>query len=265
MHFQKFILLLLFFTQISFAYQDSDIDGVDDSVDQCLNTPFDVLVNEYGCANDKSYYGALTLKLGNDISFNSSSNKINNFNIFANYRYQNWDLSLSNSNYSTYDSFNDTVSATGDLYLSGGYLFKSETFNTKVILGTKLATADEDVGTGEQDYFASVNFDYFISRQQDVFLYYGYTVSGDSSEVDYEDFSAYSLGSGHAFNNKYYSAISYDYSGSNYIGGEAYRSLSWFHSYEFSKQFFVTLNYAYGLDDISYDHTFSLKFGIHFE
>ncbi len=265
MYFLRFILTLTLFYNAALAYTDNDIDGVDDSIDQCLNTPFDELVNEKGCSLDKSYNGTLTLKLGSDISFDTFSDKTTNFNIFANYRYNNWDVSLSNSNYSTYDSFNETSSSAGDLYLSGGYLFKSKEFNTKVSLGTKVATADEDVGTGENDYFTSVNFDYFVNQRQDIFLYYGYTISGDSVDVDYEDYSSFSLGSGYAVNNKWYSSLSYDYSGSQYPDGETYRSLSFFNSYEFSKQFFATLNYSHGLDDISYDHTISLKFGVRFE
>jgi hypothetical protein len=265
MYLQKLIFILLLFYTTSFAYTDNDIDGVEDSIDQCLNTPFDELVNEKGCSHNESYHGVLTLKLGSDISFDTLSDKTTNFNLFTNYRYNNWDVSLSNSSYSTYDSFNETSNSAGDLYLSGGYLFKTKEFNTKIALGTKLAIADEDVGTGENDYFASVNFDYFVNQQQDIFLYLGYTMSGDSTEVDYEDFYSYSLGSGYAINSKWYSALSYDYSGSQYPNTDAYSSLSWFNSYEFNKQFFVTLNYAHGLDDISYDHTISLKFGVHFE
>lgn len=265
MRFQKLIFILLLFYTASFAYTDNDIDGVDDAIDQCLNTPFDELVDEKGCSSNESYHGTLTLKLGSDISFNTFSDKTTNFNLFSNYRYNNWDISLSSSNYSTYDSFNEASSSAGDLYLSGGYLFKAKEFNTKVTLGTKLATADEDVGTGENDYFASVNFDYFVNQRQDIFLYYGYTMSGNSTEADYEDYYSYSVGSGYAVNRKWYSSLSYDYSGSQYPDGEAYSSLSWFNSYEFTKQFFATLNYSNGLDDISYDHTISLKFGVRFE
>ncbi len=261
----RLIASLLLVSTAAVAYQDNDIDGVDDSIDRCLNTPFVELVDEHGCTYGKSYLGAFTLKVGGDIRFDTFSKKTTDFNFYANYQYNHWDLSLSNSNYTTYDTISNASSNAGDLYLSGGYLFKEKTFNTKLTIGTKLATADEDVGTGENDFFASVNFDYFINDRQNIFLYYGYTLSGDSNEIDYDNFHSYSMGSGYALNDKWYTAFSYDYSGSIYSDGEAYRALSWFNSYEFSKQFFATINYAHGLDDLSPDHTLSLKFGVRFE
>ena len=265
MNFFKYILLSSLFVSSAFAYVDSDIDGVDDSVDLCLNTPFDALADADGCAPGQKNHSKLTLKIGSDISFNKLSNNSTNFNFFANYNYNNFDFSLSSSNYTSYDNSSGGSSEAGDLYLSSGYIFKNEKSNTKLSLGMKLATADKDVGTGENDYFASIYFDYFINEKQDIFLYYGYTVSGDSVESDYENFSSFSIGSGIALTNSWYSGISYDYSGSNFADTVAYKAVSWFNSYAFSKKYFMTLNYAHGLDDLSYDHTFSLKFGVHFE
>jgi len=265
MKYFKLYLLSLLLTSSAFAYTDNDIDGVDDSVDQCLNTPFDVLVGENGCAFGKKNNGALTLKIGTDISFNKPSDSSTNLNFFANYSYNNWDTSLSNSNYTSYDNVSGGSSKAGDLYLSAGYLFKYDALHTKLSLGSKIATADEGVGTGENDYFASVNLNYYVSPKQDFFLYYGYTMSGDSAEIDYEDFSSISVGVGYAMSDKWYSGISYDYSGTNIAYGESYKAFSWFNSYSFTEHFFATVNYAHGLDDFSYDHTLSLKLGVTFE
>ncbi len=256
---------IIFLCSTLSAYVDNDIDGVDDAVDACLNTPFDELVDERGCSYDKNYRGELTLKLGSDVSFDTISEKTTNINIFANYRYNSWDISLSNASYSTNDSFNSASSAAGDLYIRTGYLFTEENFNTKLMLGVKVATADAGIGTGENDYFSSLDFDYFINEEQDLFFYLSYTISGDSRDIDYADYISYTIGSGYMINDRWYSAFSYDYSGTQYPGSEAYLALSWFNSYEFSERFFATFNYTYGLDDISYDHTLSLKFGVHFE
>ncbi len=266
MYYQKIIFSLLLFCTISLAYEDYDIDGVDDSIDQCLNTPFDKIVDYRGCASDKKpYYGVLILKIGSDISFDTFDKKTTNFNLYVNYRYKNLDISLSNSSYNTYDNFNNISRTKGDLYLSSGYFIKKDKFNTKLTLGTKFATADEDVGSGEDDYFASINFNYFANINQDIFFYYAYTLSGDSDTINYEDYHSFSIGSGYAINSKWYSALAYDYSGSNYQNGNVYKSISWFNSYSFSKKFFTTLNYSHALDDLSYDHTLSLKFGIRYE
>jgi hypothetical protein len=256
----KYLFISLLVISSTYAYVDEDIDGVDDSIDKCLNTPFDALADEDGCAvGQKKNSTKLTLKIGTTTSFDDTSDSDTNLNYYIGYRYNNYDFSLSSSNYTSYDN----SSKTGDLYVSGGYTFKNKQSDTKFSLGVKLANADDDVGTGENDYFASIFFDYFINHKQDLFLYYSYTISGDS-DIDYEDFLSFSIGSGVAITNKWYSSISYDYSGSRYRDSEDYRAISWFNTYSFSKNFFTTLNYSYGLDDLSYDHTITLKFGVNF-
>ena len=263
-YFKLYLISLLSITS-AFAYTDNDIDGVDDSIDQCLHTPFDLLVDENGCAFGKSNHGALTLKVGSDISFNNPSDSSTNLNFFALYEYNNWDISLSNSNYTTFDNTSGGSSEAGDLYLSTGYLIKNDKLDTKLSLGTKLATADEGVGTGENDYFASLNLNYFLGEKQDFFLYYGYTLSGDTETIDYEDFSTLSIGTGYTITDKWYSGISYDYTGTNIADGDSYKAISWFNSYAFTQEFFATINYAHSLDNFSYDQTISLKLGVYFE
>ena len=45
----KFISLILLLTYSLLAYNDADMDGVDDKIDKCLDTPFMDLVNKDGC------------------------------------------------------------------------------------------------------------------------------------------------------------------------------------------------------------------------
>ena len=265
MSFVKLSLISTLLISSVYAYTDDDIDGVDDSVDLCLNTPFDVLVDTDGCGENQKSHGALTLKIGSDISFNTLSESSSSINFFTNYRYKDWDISLSNSHYTTFDNATGGNSEAGDLYLTSGYLFQRDQFYTKFSIGMKLATADEGVGTGENDYLASINTSYFFTDTQDLFFYYGYTKSGDSATMDYKDFSSFSVGTGISLTDAWYSGISYDYSGANSTDIDAYKALSWFNAYNVTKSFFITLNYAHGLDDFSYDHTLSLKLGVHFE
>jgi hypothetical protein len=266
MNFFKYLFLSFTLTISLNAYVDEDIDGVDDSIDQCLNTPFDALADEDGCSKGQrsKKSGKLSLKIGTIINFDQFSDKDTNINFSANYFKDNWNLSLSSSSYTNYNESNDKNSENGDIYLSGGYLFKMDNSNIKLSLGMKLATADDDVGTGEDDYFMNIFYDYFIDNRQDLFLYYGYTVSGDSKSYDYENFSSFSIGSGIALTNSWYSSISYDQSGSIYRSTEDYKALTWFNSYSFSKRFFTTFSYSYALDDISYENSISLKLGVNF-
>jgi len=260
----KITLSILLCSSALLAYEDQDIDGVDDSKDLCADTPFDVIVDERGCPYDKKYPGKITLQLGSDISFNTLSATSSNLNLFVNYDYGHWSFSLSSSNYST-TNINTITRSENSLYFTAGYLFQTPSFNTKVSMGTKFYLTGDGTSGRDNDYFSSVNFDYFINTKQNIFFYYSYTISGDSPTMDYNNFYSCSAGTGYALTDKWYSALSYSYSGSAYSKNEAYKALSWFNAYTVSKDLFVTCNYAYTLDKLSYDHIISFNIGVHFE
>jgi len=263
--------LIIIFSSVLFAYQDYDIDGVEDKYDRCPNTPFDKLVDENGCPQNDTYKGSLTLKIGSDIYIDNEYESANNLNFFINYRYNEWDISVSNASYALFDTQSNTVSDSGDIYTNIGYQFKKEKLTARVTLGYKFSTADIDetadtyMGTGESDYLSGINVSYLIRERQNIFLYYGYSLIGDSDEYDYENRRSYSVGSAYAITNSWYSALSYEGSNSIYSGVEDYKAISWFNSYSFSETFFTTLNYSYALDTLSYDHSVSVKLGVSFE
>ena len=264
MNLMKITLSMLLLSSALSAYVDQDIDGVDDSYDLCLNTPFDVIVDERGCAYDKKFLGKITLQIGSDINFDTLSNTSSNLNLFVNYNYNHWDFSFSSSNYRT-TNLNTISSSENNLYLTMGYLFQNTSFNTKVSVGTKFALTDDETTGRDNDYFSSINFDYFINKKQNIFFYYNYTLSGDSATIDYKNFYSYSIGTGYSLSDHWYRALSYNYSESISSEDEAYRAISWFNSYALTEKFFVTCNYAYTLGNLSYDHTLSFTIGAHFE
>jgi len=265
------IFLTFILSSILLSYQDYDIDGVDDTIDKCPDTPFDKLVDQYGCPQDESYRGLLTFIIGNDIYNDAESEQINNINFYLNYTYYQWDLSVSNANYKILETTNPSLSDTGDIFISGGYTFQSDNIYTKLSLGVKIPTSDVDdnaslsIGTGEKDYFTSINVNYLFNKRQNLFLYYGYTLSGDTEYLDYENTNYYSIGTGYALTNRWYSALSYEYSNSIYLENDDYQAISWFNNYNFSNSIFTSINYAYALDENSYDHIFSIKLGVYFE
>jgi hypothetical protein len=247
------------------SYEDSDIDGVDDTIDLCPNTSFDKLVDKNGCPQDEIYRGKLTLQIGTDLSIDEDNNQIKNYNFVGNYNYKKWNLSLSNSQQTTYDSNNNPIINSGDLYANLGYSFNLNPFESMISIGTKIATASEKIGTGENDYFSQLNINYFINNKIMIFSQIGYTLTGDTPYISYKNSLAYSLGTGYSITAHYYSSLSYDYAQSIYNSNPDYQSLSWLNSYSFLNDYFISLNYTHGLDEISYPHTFSLNLGVTFE
>lgn len=293
MKYTSITLTFLLLSGVSVAYQDYDIDGVEDSIDSCPNTPFDILVNDKGCPDTgekttttaDNYGGNFTFKVGTDISTDETYESDNSLNLYANYAYRNWDISASNSrsttNNSTYTE--DNSYGNNDIYLATGYMFSLPSSQLKLSVGTKIADSEESttissrqqgrfntivteesIASRDNDYFASMNFNYLLNPKQDLFFYLGHTLSGDSSDTDYEDYSSFSVGTGYAINKSWYSAVSYNYTGSIYTDGDPEQGLAWFNSYNFSKNLFATAAYNYALEDFSYDHTFSLALGVHF-
>ncbi len=282
------VILLLFFTTIQ-AYQDYDIDGVDDTIDRCPNTSFDVIVDEFGCDLNKKeqYYGNFSLQIGTQLLQDESYENNNALNLFANYRYKNWDISLSNLRTTTVGSFTeDNFNSSNDVYLSTGYFFKLLEGDIKLSVGTRFLSdiSYEKKSTNrpkkrrrknktnpsnhtislDNDYFASIHYSYKINQKQNLFLFTGYTITADSDMQTYEDYAAFSLGTGYSIHRAWYSAIAYNYVGSIYKEIDAEESLSWFNSYTFTDNLFATATYRYALDDLSYDHTLLLTVGVMF-
>lgn len=262
----RLFLFLSLLAPSGFAYQDYDIDGVEDAFDRCPDTPFDAYVDAYGCTLHPSYYGVLTLKVGSDISVDDTYSQTNSLSFFLNYRYYNWDLSISNNNYNLLNAM-DRVSDSRDLYIDAGYIFHFNQWDLKLGIGTKQATeeidenADVYAGTGENDYSVSLYSSYFVSQRQNLFVYYGHTFSGDSDTVDYRDRDSLSLGGGYVPTERWYTALAYEYSTSVYEGAEATQALSWFNSYNLSERFFMTFNIAQGLNSDAYDQVYSFQIG----
>ena len=257
----------LFFlvSALLFGYSDNDIDGVDDSIDLCPNTAFDQLVDKNGCPQNKLFPGKLILQIGSDTSFNQIDETISNLNIYANYMIKEWNFSLSNSNYYVTNLANDI--AENSLYLTTGYTVVKDKIRARFSLGTKfdLTNRDSNEQKRDNDYYASVNVEYYFAKKQNLFFYYSYTLSGDGDTVDYQNFQSLSAGYGYAMTDKWYTALSYNYAQNYYPDTDDYKAVSWFNSYRFSETTYAILNYAHTFDDISYSHIVTFSIGFYFD
>lgn len=269
------------------AYQDKDLDGIEDKYDICPNTPFDAKVDRFGCSitpakKNMTNNKHLTLSIGTTLREDSRYESDSSLSFYANYQFSNWNISVSNTRSVTSTDYNENeTDSDNDIYLSLGYTTYMPSTLVKLSIGTKLTsdtneetqnnrfskftkTDDATTGNRDNDYFAAINLDHFLSKKQDIFLYYSYTNSGDSPNYDYEDYSSFSIGSGYQFTPAFYSALSYNYTGSIYQNADAQETISWYNSYSFHKNFFITGTYSYALDDYSYQNTYIVSLGARF-
>ena len=249
------VLLSMCMITSIYAYTDYDVDGVEDSIDECPNTPFDILVDERGCEEGTKYVGEFTLFLGTLSAIDRGSENITNLQLFANYRYHDWDISLS--------AFNDVKNAIENVpntyYITTGYRFKpSKSLQTKISLGTKQSSA-------QNDYYITSNIDYSMSEKQNLFLFYSYTIAQDSSTNAYDNFHTLSVGTGRILTDYWYAALSYDFSGASLEGSEDYQALTWSNTIVLNASYFLLATYSYGLSDAASDHTIGIQFGVKFE
>jgi hypothetical protein len=261
----KTSLMLTFILHTLHAYQDKDLDGIEDKLDICPNTAFDAKVDKFGCAvkplqtpSTRKQY--LTFGIGTTIKKDDRYENDSSFNFFGNYQWYNWNLTLSNIHSTTSSDYSQDSSDSGDdLYISTGYTTYLTKAMLKFSLGSKIASDDRD-----NDYFVSLNSDFFVSKKQDIFLYYSYILSGDSDSYDYKDYSSFSFGSGYQIRPTWYSSFSYSYTDSIYNGGEEQKSLTLYNSYKINTRVFLTGSYSYGLDDISYENSFTFSVTMRF-
>ncbi len=289
------MVTLLALQQAAFAYEDSDLDGVEDSVDICPDTPFDEFVDRYGCSLRQKSTGyrskqRFTLQVGTDISSDDTYDSTTSLRLYGNYRYEDVDFTVSNITSVNGAYQEDNSGSDSDLYLSVGYFTSLPSATLKFSVGTRITDEkslreyEEKRGGGkgkgkgahqttyvsttsdgrENDYFASVSADFYVGKKQDIFLYYRYTKSGDSDTEDFENYHAFSAGSGYMPTRAWYTSLSYNYTGSIYKDGDADQTVTWYNSYTLTKSFYLTASYSYGLADVSYDNTLSLGLGIRF-
>lgn len=260
---KKTLLILLIINLQLHAFEDSDIDGVSDDIDLCPDTSFDDLVDKNGCPKNGDYWGKITLSVGSDVHLDDETSS--DYNFFSNYKYKVWDLSMYSDQEGSYDLNNNQSQATGDLYFSIGYTMEQDRWQNHLSIGAKLATGDEDISTGENDYFINSNLAYLLTPQTTLLLGIDYTLTGDNTSNHYENPLGYTVGMGYLINDQWYNAITYQQSQSIYTDSRSYQSITWQNSYQFTDTFFGSIGYIRGIDELSYDHTFTVRLGVSFE
>lgn len=276
------VILMLGSTSL-LAYSDTDMDGVEDSVDKCPNTPLTDLVDINGCTIKKiktpnvtqSHYDVI-IGAGYAGSNYASLNRTDTYSgsLQADYYYGDFSLQASTSYYSTKGD-NYSNSGLNDSFIGAAYAFKpTKNFYMRVGAGVVLPTYKTTLNNNKTDYTGSINISYTAGRVN-LFGGYIYTnindtdISNGNVDYKYHDTNGYSAGLGYYFTNALYLSGAYNRSNSIYksIGGEGVKDIetaSLYGYYAINGHYFLTLSYAYGLSDSASDHAGSIKLGYYF-
>ena len=269
------------------AFTDSDLDGVDDSVDKCPNTPFMDIVDLNGCTKKSLLQSPSSKESHHHFDFivgasysGADYNQLSRSDtaatsLQADYYYKDFSIQLSTSYYYSKESGGITDSGFYDTFAGASYRFRViDTLSLYVGAGVLLPTYDTSLNNNNTDYKASVSFSYYIGKVN-LFGGYSYTLIGDDDVVvydsegtpynySYQDTDSFNGGIGFYVTNRLYLSASYFAGESIYEGYEKIQSASLYGYYTINKNWFSTVSYARGLSDTATDNYLSIRLGYFF-
>lgn len=272
-------MALILITTSAFAYVDSDFDGVEDGIDICPNTSFTELVDIKGCPV-KSLVSPHKFDIIVGANYSDSNPQVVSktqtvsTSVQFDYYYKNFSLSASTSYFNTSgDSYTD--SGMNDSFIGMSYTIKpSKSLYIRLNTGVILPTYDTTLNNNRTDYTASASFSYTVSGIS-LFGAYSYTLindldttitdtNGTTTNIKYQNTSAYNAGIGKYLTDKLYMSISYNTSDSVYVNSKDIKTASLYGYYGIDAHWFSTFSYARGLSDTASENYASLRLGYFF-
>jgi hypothetical protein len=265
------------------AYSDQDMDGVDDKLDKCPNTPLTDLVDINGCSKKRllpktsnhhydiiagvHYTGANYLSTPATDTYSSS--------IQIDYYYKDFSLQASTSYYKTDASDGYSESGMNDSFVGAAYnLHLLKELTLRLGAGVLLPTYDTLLNNNNADYLLSLNASYMFEK---INLFAGYIYTqvndddvyvnlsdGTSYNYSYKNTNAYNSGVGYYLTNHLYVSGAYHFTQSIYRGIDDAKTVSMYAYYGIDAHWFTNFSYAYGLNDVASDHAVSLRLGYYF-
>ncbi len=273
-----FVIFVLLSLNI-YAYSDFDMDGVEDKVDICPNTPLSDLVDINGCTI-KSLQSPHSFDIILGVNFSQTNyenlEKTDTLTqtLQVDYYYKNFSFQAS-SGYYTSESSTYANSGMNDSFLGFYYKFKpTNTLNLRVGAGVLLPTYDAPLNNNNTDYTASLSMSY-LANNISFFGGIAYTLINDDdqiityddgsyTDVQYQDTFSYNFGIGIYPTPKLYVSTSYSVVDSIYKGSQTIDTASLYAFYNINSRYFTSLNYSYGLSDLASDNYLSVRFGYYF-
>lgn len=270
----KHLILFVSIQSALLAYIDTDIDGVDDSLDLCKDTPFSDIVDNNGCSikSLKSYHnlGIVTGINYSQIDYNTNDTTDTiSTSLEINYSYKHFSLQTATSYFKS-DSNTYSNKGLSDSYITSSYrVFENNLVKVTLGIGAILPTYKSDFNNNNTDFMTSTSINYNF-KDISLFSTYKYTfindddVISDSIILNYQNTNLYSLGIGWFLTNDFYSSLSYNHSQSIYADIENIQSISAYSFYYLNKNLYTIFGYSYGLSDSTSNHASSIKLGYSF-
>ncbi len=257
-----------------YAYTDNDMDGVEDSIDKCPNTPLMDLADINGCSTKSlvspHHYDVIVGLNYSDSDYRSSDGSLNTTDTLAtslqvDYYYKQLSIQASTSFFKT-DGSGYSDSGLYDSFLGASYrLDKINDLSISLSAGVILPTYDSELDNNNMDYTSSVSLSYALKNLN---IFGGYTLTlindDDVGDITYQNTNAFNAGIGHYLNSKVYMSASYSFSDSIYNGLEDIETATVYGYYSIDKDRFATLSYSYGLSDSASNNYLSLRLGFLF-
>jgi hypothetical protein len=250
-----------------FAYNDQDLDGVEDGKDRCPDSSMEDFVDETGCVPKTGFTlavgaGSSSGDYGTTETIESSTKDIQ-----LSYSKDGWYASAATSYLES--GIDDPALGTeeqsgmGDTYVGLGYTAFNEKWSLGVQGVLKLPTAEDDIGTGNSDIGAYVTMAR-MDAAATLFVTGGYLITGDDAAVSYNDITSLSVGAGKSFGEHLFASVSAARSDALVDGMDPSQSLSLFAGYQLDLCWYLNASYTKGLSDSVADNAFSVMVGYTF-
>lgn len=254
------------------AYSDSDMDGVEDAIDRCPNTPMTELVDAQGCTTkslQSDHHYDLIFGAGYSQLNYANNEKADTFTstLQADYYYRQFSAQIISSYY-TSDSKISKESGLNDTILAAYYRIPiTQQFNVKVGGGILLPTYETGYHNEAADYMGSLNLTYLLNPALSLIGGYTYTAVNDKNVpgiATYQNTNAFYAGADYRLSDILSLGGAYHNSNSIYSDVQNIQKISAYGFYRFDAHWFGNLNYAYGLSDSASDHALDLRIGYYF-
>ena len=254
------------------AYQDTDMDGVEDTLDKCPNTPFTALADQDGCTTQ-----SLVSPNHFDIIVGQSYSRMNDVgdtksvahatSLQVDYYRNNFAASISTSHYA-FDT-NGTRQSSGMNNTIASMSLNNRMGDTTLstTLGAIFPTYKTGYNNETIDPFIAVGLNHSLSQNFDLFGGYTYTLIREKdipSTVYYNNTGAFYAGLRGTFGDSFSLSASYNQSDSMFVGAEKIQSASLFAYAQLTSHWFTTLSTSYGLSDAASKYDGTLRLGYYF-